>query len=271
MQKISAYIYKNRIPVVCDLGDSLTEWRVVFQRNVKIYKGIDNTLEFTFKNSQQRPITVDNLIMKMVITDETHEEVYTATITPSSVTPGLASCTIPATVLQNISPQLMKYAMYIVNLDNTKTPIYNDVNYGMSGSIELIGGILPELSDPLVIDVFNYLSSGTDASNIIHEYTSNAVEINAQNDFVSNPTINLEFRTTNLDANVTVQITDYAVISSATVWTDLETFVVDPSTTRIYKSYSDIVNYSNNVGWLRLKYIHNNNNQGTIDKVIVQL
>lgn len=271
MQKISAYIYTNRIPVVCDLGDSLTEWRVVFQRNVKIYKGIDNTLEFTFKNSQQRPITIDTLTMKMVITDEAHQEVYTATMTPSLTTPGLASCIIPSTVIQNVSPQLLKYAMYILNSDNTKTPIYNDVNYGMSGDIELIGGILPELADPLVIDVFNYMTSGTDASNLIRTYTSNAVEINAVNDFVSSPIINLELRTTNLEADITVQISNYAVISSATVWTDLETFSVVPSTTRIYKSYTDIVDYSNNVGWLRIQYIPKNQSTGTIDKVIVQL
>lgn len=272
MQKISAFIYSNRIPVIYDNGNNLTEWTVVFHRNVKIYQGLDNTLEFTFKNNQQRPMDISTLNMRCTITDEYNEEVFTGTIIPS-ITTGLASVTIPNSAIKDVKPQLLKYAMYIINSDNTKTPIYNDVNFGMAGRIDLIGGVLPQAQEPLIIDTFNYMINDITINppNYTFTYYSEGVEINTLNDFVTSSLINMEFRTVDLDAQITVQVTDYAVISSSTVWQDIETFPVTPTTTRIYKTYDGLTNYSNNIGWLRVKYEPVVHNTGKIDKVVITI
>ena len=43
MQKISTYLYPNRIELLADLAGFTVEYTNVYQRNIKIYAGIDNT------------------------------------------------------------------------------------------------------------------------------------------------------------------------------------------------------------------------------------
>jgi len=53
MQKISSYLYSNRIQLMADVIvlDSAypVEWKIVYQRPIKIYKGVDNVIELDVK------------------------------------------------------------------------------------------------------------------------------------------------------------------------------------------------------------------------------
>jgi hypothetical protein len=269
MQKISSYIYPNKISVVGNEAGLITEWRIVYQRVIKIYRGIDNVLEFDIKNGQQRRMDVSALTMRCVIMDQNGEELYTGPLVPLQ-TKGLVTFTIPSMELDNITTQFLKYSLYIIDPTGIRLPIYGDVDYGMIGQMELITSAFPAALPPQIIDTFRYLYDH-DSTEWIKTYYSEAVEINAPNDFVTSPTMNLEFRSTKLDAELWVQVTDYAVISAATPWYDIEYFNIANTTTHVYKSYTDITNYSNNIGWMRIKYIPKGFNTGTLDKVIVRL
>ena len=60
MQKISSYLYPNRIEVIANVAlDPDTcpvEWKIVYQKPIKIYKGVDNVIELEVKNSDQKRI-----------------------------------------------------------------------------------------------------------------------------------------------------------------------------------------------------------------------
>ena len=56
MQKISSYLYPNRVEVLADMASFNVEYTNVYQKNVKIYNGIDNTIEFDIKNADQKRI-----------------------------------------------------------------------------------------------------------------------------------------------------------------------------------------------------------------------
>lgn len=271
MQKISSYIYPNRVQVVSDTGYYPTEWRIVYQRTINIYKGMQNIIEFDIKNAQQKRISLTDYTLRLVIMDELNQEVCTTVVTPIPQTTGLASCIISADHINDITPQLLKYSLYILNNDGTKSPIYGDSQYGVTGKINLLNGAVPESLEPLIIDTFTYaVDMFGPIPNPIKTYYSEAVEVNPPNDFVTNQFINLEFIMDNLDADITVQITDFAVISTATPWYDLETFSVAASTVRLNKRYNHIIDYSNNIGWLRIKYVPTSSS-GSIDKILVRL
>lgn len=271
MQKISSYIYPNRIQSVSDTGYFSTEWRIMYQRTIKIYQGIDNVIEFDIKNGQQRRINVSGLNMKMVIMDELSEELGTVDVTPLPNSFGFARCTIPASMLSLVAPQYLKYSVYILNTDGTKSPVYGDDQYGMIGKIQLIGGAVPKGADPIVINTFYFLQDDSALPIILTHYYSEAVEVNPPNDFVSHQEIKLEFLCNNLEADISVQITDYAVISTATDWTTIENFTVAPTTSRVLKQYNHVIDYSNNIGWIRVKYTPKNNSTGKIEKIIVSI
>ena len=54
MQKISSYLYPNRIQLLANLASFNVEYTNVYQRTIKIYKGVDNVLEFDIKNADQK-------------------------------------------------------------------------------------------------------------------------------------------------------------------------------------------------------------------------
>ncbi len=253
MQKISSYLYSNRVQVNYEPNSSPVEWKIVYQRTIKIYQGMSNTIEFDIKNAQQRRVNVQDLNIYCTILDQVDQEIYTVQVFPIPNTSGLASCTIPADVLEYLNPQFLKYSLYLVNSDNTKIPMYVDAHFSASGTIELCAGLLPKAQPPKIIDTFLYTIDYSSAS-YAYTYYSEAVDINPLNDINENSTVDLEFWPENLTATVTVQITEDAVVSMATKWHDVETFNITESTTRVYKTYNEIIDYSNNVSWLRIQY-----------------
>ena len=268
MQKISSYLYSNRISVVADLASYPVEYRPVYQRRIKLYKGVKNVVEFDVRNADQKRISITNYNLKCVILDHYNTEVLTADVEPVINTTGLATMTIHAEQIDYIKPQFLKFSLYILNDDGTKTLLYGDSQFGATGVIDLLNGVVPEAVPAQIIDKFIYLIDDS-VNPDVTTYYSSSVEVNPRNDINDTHQIKLEFRLTNFDAEVTVQITTDAVVSTATNWSDLETFNINNSTDVVSKVYNEITDYSNNISWLRIKYLPDTTNAGSIDKILV--
>lgn len=268
MQKISSYLYSNRISVVADLASYPVEYRPVYQRRIKLYKGVKNVVEFDVRNADQKRITITNYNLKCVILDHYNTEILTADVEPVINTTGLATMTIHAEQIEYIKPQFLKFSLYILNDDGTKTLLYGDSQFGATGQIDLLNGVVPEAVPAQIIDKFIYLIDDS-VNPDVTTYYSSSVEVNPRNDINDTHQIRLEFRLNSFDALVTVQITTDAVVSTATNWSDLETFTINNSTDVVSKVYNEITDYSNNISWLRIKYIPDTTNTGSIDKILV--
>jgi hypothetical protein len=272
MQKISNYLYSNRVYVIADMACFPVEWRLVYQRTIKLYKGMENIVEFDVRNADQKRVNISNYTMKCAIMDVNNREILTADIdtTAATCSTGIGIMLVNEHELSGIDPQYLKYTVYIENQDGSKTPVYGDTQFGVGGTIQLIGGVLPEEPTPQIIDVFNYINNDDLLNPTNKTYISEAVEVNPKNDINESHVINLEFRSLSLDAEVKVRITTDVVVSTATSWTDLETFIITPSTDLLTKSYSEVEDYSNNIGWLRIEYTPTTTNTGRFDKVLVR-
>jgi len=59
MQFNPSYLYANKVDVFSDLGSWQTErYRKVYQRTLKIYRGVDNPIDFQVRNSDQKPQSI---------------------------------------------------------------------------------------------------------------------------------------------------------------------------------------------------------------------
>jgi len=152
MQKISSYLYPNRIEVIADvaLPESTcpVEWKIVYQKPIKIYKGVDNVIELEVKNGDQKRIDLFGKTIKFVLMDQTYREIdtYNAVVVDDGSTQcvkGVARITLPEADLAALDTQYLKFSSYIVNADNTKTMVYGDTKYGAQGFIELLDGVIP--------------------------------------------------------------------------------------------------------------------------------
>lgn len=72
MQKTYRYLANNKVVVVADLVGHITEYRPVYQKNLQVYRGIDNVLYFEFKNHDQKPLTISNYQVKFIAYDESN-------------------------------------------------------------------------------------------------------------------------------------------------------------------------------------------------------
>jgi hypothetical protein len=147
MRKISSYLYPNRIQLLADVAGSIpTEYTNVYQRTVKIYKGVDNVLEFDIKNSDQKRIelVVDPVItnIQLNVMDSQGNSVGTYPISTATGMKGIATVTIPTVDLDQFTPQFFRYSVTAVKGTAT-IPLYADSRFGAVGTIELVGNAMP--------------------------------------------------------------------------------------------------------------------------------
>ena len=154
MRNISSYLYPNRIQLLADVAGFTTEYTNVYQRNVKIYQGVDNVLEFDIKNADQKRLDLSTLsTIEMHVMDSSGKEVATYSVTPMDIK-GLATVTIPAADLVDLLPQFLRYS--VTHVDGLTTQVlYADSRFGAVGTVELIGSAMPTTRKSLVYDRFS--------------------------------------------------------------------------------------------------------------------
>ena len=155
MRKISSYLYPNRIELLADLASFNVEYTNVYQRNVKIYSGIDNTIEFDIKNADQKRIDLNTLTdIMMNVMDASGQALPNS---PYEVIPttlkGIATVTIPADDLYDVNPQFLKYSVSVVK-NGYDTLLYADSRFGAVGTLELVGSAMPITRDSRVYESF---------------------------------------------------------------------------------------------------------------------
>mgnify|MGYP000502914501 CR=1 FL=1 len=253
MQKLSSYLYPNRVSVHASLEESPTEWRIVYQRNVKIYQGLDNTIEFDFKNAQQRRIDISALTLRCIILDQEGRQLTVLPVTSTAIK-GIGTLTIPKIVGDILKPQFLSYSLYIDD-NGVKTPIYADTQFGMQGKMELVGGVFPHLVTTLDFTEFTH--------NIIDDTYFHDFEIVTDNI----TTVEIDFDFGELDGVVSILTATDVSVSPATIWQTVEQFNCSSTTLSLGKSLSSFPSAK----WLRIVYERAENTLGKIDRVVARL
>lgn len=174
MQKISSYLYPNRVELLADLAGFTTEYTNVYQRTIKIYQGVDNVIEFDIKNADQKRI---ELLTSPVITqleinvmDASGNALPNSpyTLTPHATLKGIATTVIPLDDLNDLDQQFLHYS--VTGLKNSYTiPLYADSRFGVVGTIEVVGNAMPTFQDPKVYDT--YIGEIDSDGNVINHFS----------------------------------------------------------------------------------------------------
>ena len=156
MHKISSYLYPNRIELLADLAGFTTEYTNVYQRNLKIYNGIDNVVEFDIKNADQKRIDLSILSnIELNVMDASGNALPNSPyiVTPIPSMKGLATVTIPQDDLADLTEQFLAYSVTALK-DGNDTILYADSRFGAVGKIELVGNAMPVIKDDRVYKTF---------------------------------------------------------------------------------------------------------------------
>lgn len=258
MQLTPRYLVNDKTNLVADLATGITtEFRTVYAKNLKVYRGIDNTLTFEIKNNDQKPISILNLYTpKFVAFDESKNQVLdkTGTIIETS-TPnykGQFTVNISENELLDVKDQYLSYAVYLVkDSDDSKVITYANAHFEMSGTIEVHSTAFPGPKDSYSVETFTetetdiFVSEKVQADPALNGNTAlHTVAVYGSSDF---------------DGTVTVQ--GSLENQNPSTWVDITSSAISNPTEPKY------INFNGVFSFIRTKYTKTS---GTIDKVLIR-
>ena len=140
MQLIPRYLYKNQIDVVSNDVGFIVEYRPVYSRQVKVYKGVDNKVQFRMLNADQKPVDINGKVVRFEAFDEEKDQVllYDATILDdgsTKSTKGLFYVTITENDLLPLPSQYLSYTIYLLETCDTREVTYTNRGFDACGHI----------------------------------------------------------------------------------------------------------------------------------------
>ena len=257
MQLTPRYLVNNKTTIVTNEAGFITEYKPVYSRQLQIYKGIDNVLQFKVLNHDQKPVDITAKTPKLVVYDQNKllviEKTATVTDDGSTTTRGNLTVTITENDLLNIDQQYLSYNIYLVDDDNTKTLTYTDTHFGADGVMYVSGQAFPGPAATYSITTFTEDNS---------EWVSES--INAQPGINGNEALHTTAIYTNeYIGDVTVYATLENQVDDGTTWSTVAT----ASFTGIE---TDPVPLNFNGVFTYLRVVASANPSGKVTKVLVR-
>lgn len=233
MQITSRYLLKNRTVIVTNDSNFVVEYRPVYNRQLQVYKGIDNVLEFKLINADQKGISLAGKTAKFVAFDENknliieHDGVAIAG-DDSAATRGLFQVTITENDLSNVKQQYLSYNIYLTDTNNQKTLTYTDSHFGGNGIIYVSAEQFPGPSITFSVSTF----VETSGQSGIVDSVWNSESVDAQPAINGNEALHTAAIYTNTYVGtVKVQATLDNQVTGTTKWADVATVTFTGSET----------------------------------------
>lgn len=277
--KLPVYLYPNRVEVVVDLDNNNRIYQVMYQRNIKVQKGIKNTIQLQFKNSDQKLLNVSSSTFMFVLFDTIDqrnliEKPVTILDIGSTATTyaskGLGEIVLTESELELCESTFYKIGLKVLESDGSFGPTYANTYYDVAGTLEVRHDLYPTLLPSQEVTKFLYYYNADIGAQQYEYYSGN---LNSFPQFKSNMALH----------TVAVYMTDYigTVIIEGTLENDPATFgnyaVID---TKTYDKFSgiDYTNFNGIFSKIRVRYIPSKNPvsqqnndtaySGTVDKVL---
>lgn len=117
----------------------------MYTYNLKLHKGTDNVIMFTFVNQDQKPVNNTNATFTFRVMDREGEDLLLSkTLEDVVVTKGTAKVTITEQDLDGINPQKANFSIErTLSTSNLYDAVFVDDNMGGRGVIEILDSVLP--------------------------------------------------------------------------------------------------------------------------------
>ena len=261
MQLIPRYLVDERINVVTTEAGFVVEYRPVYSRTLKIYRGVDNVVQFRLLNADQKPVTID-ADYYFVAFDEGRNKILerrvTVTDDSSVATRGMFEVTITESDLLNHQQQYLNYNIY-KSENGVNTVTYASRDFESSGVIYLDGHAYPGLKSSTEIVNFyrigDFWTAGSDTND----------QITAEPGLNGNEALHTTvIYNSGYIGTIELQVTLDNLITGQNNWTTVRTLVLDSSTAQVPIP----VNFVGVFNFIRFKFDVDPTN--TITKILIR-
>lgn len=253
------YLYSNKIDVfTVDSVWTPERYRRVYNRNLKIYRSVDNKIDIQVRNSNEKPFNVQgSTLVFNIIGRESEDLVFQKDCTYYDATQGVAYVDITEAEMNDIEQGDYFYSVTAetrstINANEytvtRRKPLYIDSQYGARAVLEVAGDVLGETRPSYEINDFKLTNPATIGQEGDAYYTSTVV--NARPDLTNPDSMHtFQFFTTNYKGSVAIEGSIEDQGASPAEWTEITSFI--PEDNVFYK------NIEGKWNWLRVKHTPN--------------
>ena len=267
MLKVPIYIYETGSTIYSDLESTVQQgYAPMYQNDLKIFKGVTNTLKFTVKNQDQKPIDISssNSFVFALLDKENSSSFLNKTMTikddgSTRATKGVVEIVLTESDTIGLTSQFYRFSI-TRKVDGTPRPTYTNTYFDACGRIELIDQCYVQHEDS---DSLTTFSSSTNPETDVVTYVSSHVDAHPELKR-GTKTHTVQYRTTSYDGSLELEATQDTQPSNGTDWISIKTVTLSNQTGTEYFNVDGV--YS----WFRIKHIPSNSNTGTLDKVLIR-
>jgi hypothetical protein len=273
MQFNPVYLYVNKLDVFTTPTDtwSTERYRRVYNRNLKIFRGVDNRIDIQVRNSDQKASNIaGSTLVFNLVSQDTKDLVLQKDFTAMDLATGKVTVIVTADELLDLNTGFYNYSIVkevrstVDSTDYTvtsKMPLYMDSQYAAVGTLEITGDVYGGVADSVNVSTFNYTNPFTQGEDEPFPWYVSEIIDARPNTSPAYPIHTFQFYTTNYTGTVEIQASLDAQGGTPreTKWATIAT--VDLLTER-YK------NVTGKYNWFRIKHIPALNNTGTVDKIL---
>lgn len=139
------YLYNQRqlVVLLVPTANGSRRYEKVYSKDLTINRGVDNIIEFSFINQNQKPVDITGKdITCRIISYNGTTLLLQKTLTPILPVTGLTSLQLSIADIQAIDSQRCYYSLEIP-VDTFEYPVFVDDNAGARGVINIVDSVLP--------------------------------------------------------------------------------------------------------------------------------
>lgn len=260
MQHASVYLYQNVVDVYINPINShlLETYNKVYNRNLKIVRGIDNTIELRIKNLDQRPanIGVDTYLVFNLVDHGDQQHVLQKDCLLKDVTTGIASVTLTEQELEKIEAGFYDYSLVLETREFVESGAeeyyvtqrrltYTNTMFDVKATLEVLGSIYGTVQPSKVIKNFQYFNPKYNGN-----YEDPAFfisDIMNANTKVTKTLHSFQFYFGDYSGEVIIQASTEDQGATPSKWSEVDTFFADGENV--------IRNVTGKYTWFRIKHI----------------
>lgn len=279
MQLISSYLYPNRLEVYTSAPDwNNLRYRKVYNRNLKIYRSVDNRIDLQIRNCDQKAFDLSTISLstgqtitvvfnvisregKILVLSKDAESFTLADGSTNSLTKGQVRVFLTAQEVAALEPGYYDYTIvqeirsaineteYTVS---SRTVLYADSQYGAISTLEVEDDVLGQVEQSTVVDTFLLKDPRAQDNSVAEFYVSSIIDTDRQFQ-VAQSLHTFQFYCTDYTGRVEIQAS-LDKDSDPKNWVTVRTRDLTNAT----KFYENVVGKYN---WFRIK--HSSDDTGT--------
>jgi hypothetical protein len=159
MSTVQTYLYDQIQEVYIDSGSSFNRtYTMLFTKDLKVYKGVANTLTFLVKNREQKSVNLTSCGLTFNLVNSSGEALMIRPLTIVDNHNGRAELLLTDGDLLDIDDGSYTYSLIYNGPEQTQLPVFNDENWGVGATLEIISGSYPTFSPSTTAVVGEYTS-----------------------------------------------------------------------------------------------------------------